>query len=142
MPTPTEIVQAIAAVKNSIAAVKLINQYAAEIKDTQKRGELMRIIGELNIELANAQIQLAELKIQNYEQTRRIEELEEEIEELKNPAVRIVLIDGLYYKDDNDGPFCTGCYDTKQQLVRLKQLPETYRVLGNYQCPSCETQYR
>ena len=52
--------KAISAGKAAIDGFNMLSQYASEVKDTQKRGELMRVIGELSLELAQTQIKLAE----------------------------------------------------------------------------------
>ena len=38
--------KAITAAKTAMDGIKILTQYADEIKDVQKRGELMRVIGE------------------------------------------------------------------------------------------------
>ena len=138
---PTEILQAITAVKSAIDGINILNKYAEDIKDTQKRGELIRIIGQLSLDLGNAQIQLSQQLLINNEMAQKIEHLEKEIENLKNPSEKLIVKDGLYYKDENDGPYCTGCYDTKKLIVRLKKLTGPFTAMGTYQCPSCNTPY-
>ena len=49
----SELFQAIAAGKNVVDGLKTLRSYADEIKDVTKRGEFMRIIGELSLELAH-----------------------------------------------------------------------------------------
>ncbi len=130
----------ITAGKSALDGIKLLNQYAEEIKDTQKRGEFMRIIGQLSIELAETQMRLAEQIQESIGNKQKIKTLEEEIEKLKNPASKVILKDKLYYKEDGDGDggFCTGCYDNNKKLIRVTQ------VLGlmAHQCPVCKTVFK
>ena len=125
----------ITAGKSALDGIKLLNQYAEEIKDTQKRGEFMRIIGQLSIELAETQMKLTGQIQEGIENKQKIKLLEEEIEKLKDPASKVILKDGFYYKEDGDGGFCTGCYDNSKKLIRVKQLPG----LIMQQCPVCKT---
>ena len=80
---PIEIVQGIAAFKNSVDSLNLLKNYADEIKDTRKRGELMRVIGELSIELGNAQLQLAQQMRANNQLLQDVAKLEAENEDLR-----------------------------------------------------------
>ncbi|MBD1906456.1 hypothetical protein H6F53_13310 [Trichocoleus sp. FACHB-832] len=132
--------KAFPAVKAAIDWIKELKQYADEVKDTQKRGEFMRIIGELSIELAETQISFSEQLKENYDLKEEINALKKENDRLQNPNSKPIIRDGLYYVDD-DGPFCTGCYDTKRSLVRVNKTPEPMQVLGKYKCPVCKTMY-
>ncbi|QLE42207.1 hypothetical protein FD723_18480 [Nostoc sp. C052] len=111
----------ITAGKSALDGIKLLNQYAEEIKDTQKRGEFMRIIGQLSIELAETQMKLAGQIQENIENQQKIKLLEEEIKKLKDPASKVIFKDGFYYKEDGDGEFCTACYDSDKKLIRVKK---------------------
>ncbi|MBD1893116.1 hypothetical protein [Coleofasciculus sp. FACHB-129] len=133
--------KAITAGKAAIDGLKALAQYADEVKDTQKRGEFMRIIGELSLELAETQIRLAEQLRENNDLKEEVATLKKEIDKLKNPNSKPMARHGLYYVDD-DGPFCTGCYDNKEKLVRVKELPQIMmQHMGKYQCPVCKTTY-
>lgn len=126
----------ITAGKSALDGIKLLNQYAEEIKDTQKRGEFMRIIGQLSIELAETQMRLAEQIQESIGNKQKIKTLEEEIEKLKNPASKVFLKDGLYYKENGDGGFCTGCYDNNKKLIRVIEPLAGFKM---HQCPVCKT---
>ena len=69
----------------------------------------------------------------------KVKRLEKENESLRR-SVRpndLALKDGLYYNHSGDGPFCTGCHDTKGQLVRLKTVSRPFETFGKFKCPSC-----
>jgi hypothetical protein len=133
----SELFQAIGAGKSVLDGLKTLATYAEDVKDIGKQGEFMRIIGELSLDLAETQIKLSD-KIREIDGLReQVNGLQKEIEKLKDPETKLVIKNGLYYGPDDDGPFCTGCYDSKQKIIRLTKRSETFRVLGIYKCPSC-----
>lgn len=136
-----EVYQALTAGRSAIDSLKMLSQYAGEVKDIQKRGEFMRIIGESSIELAETQIRLAEQMRVNDELEEEIKTLKKEIENLQNPETQLVLKDGLYYRDDEDGPFCTACYDSKGKSIRVSAMPQAMNALGRYRCNVCKAVY-
>ncbi|MBD1903717.1 hypothetical protein NDI44_27400 [Trichocoleus sp. DQ-A3] len=128
--------KAITAGKAAIDGLKVLAQYAEEVKDTQKRGELMRIIGELSVKLAETQISLAEQLQENHNLKEEVSTLKKENDKLKSPNFKPMVRDGLYYVYD-DGPFCTGCYDNKGKLIRVTKLPNSTTTIRRYKCPVC-----
>ena len=56
----SEFFQAIGTAKAVADGLKTLGSYVDEVKDISKRGEFMRIIGELNFNLAETQIKLSE----------------------------------------------------------------------------------
>lgn len=133
-----EIIQGLAAVKNSIDLATRLNAYVSEIRDVQKQGELMRIIGQLNLELANAQIELSKLRTESFLQNQRIEELEQENEALKTGNAEVMKgDDGLHYLSGTDEPICIGCYDAQGKTIRLSMIDAPGRRY--YRCSACKT---
>jgi hypothetical protein len=137
----SEVFQAISAGKAAIDGLKLLAQYADEVKDVSKRGEFMRIIGELSIELAETQVRLADRITENHELKIQVVNLQKKVEILENPKSKLTFKDDAYYNFENDGPFCTGCYDKNQQTIRLSETPLVHRGLGKYECPICKSKY-
>jgi hypothetical protein len=137
----SEILQAISAGKAAIDGVKSLAQYADEVKDVSKRGEFMRIIGELSLELAETQIRLSGHIRENDELKEQIVTLQKKVEILENPDSTLTCIDGLYYTTEGDGPFCTGCYDSKRKKIRLSEMTRAMQALGKYECPICKSKY-
>jgi hypothetical protein len=138
----SEFIQAFTAGKNAIDTIKLLKQYADEVKDVQKRGEFMRIIGELSLELAETQMRLAEQIRESDGLKGRISDLEKEVDKLKNPIIEFTLKNGLYYTPEGDGPFCTTCYDSQKQKIRVSKMPTLVQDLGKYKCGICNTIYQ
>lgn len=137
----SELIQAISASKAAIDGLKTLATYANDVKDISKRGEFMRIVGELSLELAEVQIRLAETMRENDRLNQQVSTLEKEVENLKNPDTKLIIKNGLYYTADDDGPFCTGCYDSNQKKIRVNELTRTLRAIGKYKCPVCNNTY-
>jgi hypothetical protein len=137
----SEIFQAISATKAAIDGVRSLHQYADEVKDVSKRGEFMRIIGELSLELAETQIKLSGHIRENDELKEQLVTLQKKVEILENPNLTLTIKDGLYYNSENDGPFCTGCYDSRKKTIRLSELPRAQKAFGKYKCPICNVNY-
>jgi hypothetical protein len=97
-----ELYQIMTVLKNGGEMVKQLSQYKNEVGDIQKQGEFMRIIGKLNLELAEAEIALAE----QLKEAKRLEgvilELQEENRELKNPSVKLVRRGKLTFREGDD----------------------------------------
>jgi hypothetical protein len=88
---------------------------------------------ELKEAIVDLQGQLIDLKSQ-------IVELREENEKLKQAAAtpsEVAIKDGVYFKRNGEGPFCTACYDSKRLLSRLTELGASHRVMGKWKCPVC-----
>jgi Predicted nucleotide-binding protein containing TIR-like domain len=59
----------------------------------------------------------------------------------KNKSSEIVVKQGLYWNSDDDGPFCTTCYDTTQKLIRLTEVTSAFRTFGRLRCNFCKSYY-
>jgi hypothetical protein len=83
---------------------------ARELAEQTKNLELRALIVEL-------QGQLLDVKTECLQYGEEIENLKAENKRLSSaPEVR--LKDGMYYRDE-DGPFCTSCYDAEKKIIRL-----------------------
>lgn len=110
----------------SISGAICLGEKAKTLADKTKSPELKHAIEEL-------QGQLLELKSQ-------IVEMREENEKLKLAAAspsEVAIKDGVYFKRNGEGPFCTRCYDSKRLLSRLTELGASHRVMGKWKCPVC-----
>lgn len=70
-------------------------------------------------------------------------ELRLKIEEMENNqfvSSEIEYKDDAYYRND-EGPYCTNCWDVKQKLIRLSKLSSSFSRIGTHKCPNCETPY-
>jgi hypothetical protein len=134
----TDAFKAISAGKAAIDGFKTLTQYANEVKDTQKRGELMGVIGELSLELAETEMRLAGQLRENIDLRQQVEALKKEIEKSKTSNTKPILDDGLYFLDD--APICTACYSVKQISIPVTRVG--YLTSNNeYECPYCHAKY-
>lgn len=122
------------AIRSVSAGLDLLKK-AANLAEQTKNAELIELLANSRLEIAEAKIALAEAKEQGLKIEQENRQLKEALEGKNQPILR----DGFYYKADNDGPFCTCCHDTKTQFVRVVVL--TGRVPRIFQCPSCKTTY-
>lgn len=120
-------------------AITLANRLK-EISDNIKDAELKNILADLSLELADTKLKLAEIITENVslkEQVNILESRKINIEEL-------TFRDGLYYRKNDDNPFCTGCYDNNKKEIRLQRFSAVntlQKKMGNLICPICETYY-
>ena len=135
----SELFQAIGTAKAVADGLKTLVSYADEIKDIGKRGEFMRIIGKLNIDLAETEIKLSKKIREANELKEEVNNLQKEVKSLKNPDTKLIVRDGVYYGQGDDGPFCTGCYDNNRKLIRVTELTDTFMPMGKYRCPICKS---
>jgi hypothetical protein len=120
-------VELITGLTSAIDIVKRLNLLNEKIKNA----DIKILIANLNIELANAKNNISELIIEN-------QELKNEIIELKNTKIeKLQFKDGAYYDSVGDGPFCSGCYDSKKSKIRLIDNDPNFKFTGNYLCPVC-----
>lgn len=113
------------AINTSFDVMKKIKEVNEKISDA----EIKMFIADIGMELSTLKCSFADLLDENRELKNQIKELcskKEEVLRVKN---------GLYYREDEDGPFCTGCYDSKNKLIRL-----TSFGLDSYKCPVCNAQ--
>jgi len=135
----SEIFQAIGTAKAITDGLKTLSSYADEIKDIGKHGEFMRVIGQLKVDLAEAQTRLSEKIREVNELGEQVNTLKKEVESLKNPDTKLTVRDGVYYGQGDDGPFCTGCYDNNGKLIRVTELTNAFMPMGKYKCPICKS---
>ena len=121
----------ISTVSSAIGLTKqLIN-----ISDIVKNSEAKLIIADLQIQLAEVKMKLAELIEEN---TNLKNSLSEAITTKKD----VILKKNLYYTKDDDGPFCTACYDSQNKLVRVTPLSKEFHVIAKLKCPVCKAHFQ
>lgn len=105
-----------------------------ELSEAHKDATSKLLIAELNVQLAGVKMQLAELMTENAE-------LRQELLKKAEPALKLTVRDGMYFKEDGDGPFCTACYDTKKQLVRVPETADAMHMICRWRCNVCKAHY-
>ena len=121
----------------AIAAAKQLNDIMKGVKDATAKlalAELQTKLAEALTQAAEVKIELAELKMEN---SRLSAELEK-----ASAAPEVFVKDGLYRTADDDGPFCTSCYDTSRRLVRVaEQKGLLAKEFGRWRCGACNANY-
>jgi CMP-N-acetylneuraminic acid synthetase len=129
-----EIAGAIKSLSIAVDLVKQINSAAKQFKSI----EISNAILDLNDEIIQARISLVKA---NEEIVRLLEEnqsLKSQIRAHKEPEL-LLGDDNLYYRQDGKGPYCTDCYDTKQQIIFLRNIQNTpLSIRGKYKCNVCK----
>ena len=91
---------------------------------------------ELNQKLVELQQELMQLQDENRTLKDRVREMEDQ----RKKGEEVVCANDAYWQEKGagwDGPFCTGCFDSKGQLVRLTKLEEAFRAIATHHCPVC-----
>jgi hypothetical protein len=119
------------------------NAIAGAISLTKKLLSLAAVANDATAKLAIAdlQVQLAELKTHLAELIDENSQLKQELKAFKSAGVEVVVKDGLYYKPDGDGPFCTACYDSGKTLSRITELGAAFRPIARWRCNVCKATY-
>ncbi len=53
----------------------------------------------------------------------------------------VVVKNGVYWKQDGDGPFCTACHDTDKRFIRLAEFTGAFTEFGRWNCPVCKAHF-
>ena len=122
--TGSEIVGAIAAMKNSLDIVRNL----ADAKDEAKNSELIRAITSMNLELSKLEGELAT-------KNRRISELEEKI--AQKERMQMLKRGRIWYSVEDDLPCCKNCSDKNGRIVYLDDWMFYGGNVG-YECPECD----
>lgn len=114
-------------------AIKLVRQLY-ELSAVAEDPKAKLAVAELQMELAELKTKIADLINENTQ-------LKKDLEWATSTSVEMVLKDDVYYKPSGDGPFCTTCYDSKRQLIRLTEMSKLFREVGRWNCNACKAKY-
>jgi len=118
----------VSSVSGAIALVSKLRDIAKKID----QAEMHNLLADLSNELADAKMAMVELKEQIVtlsEENRLLKEIR--LDEREKP---IGVKWGCYRFEGEEGLFCTACYDTKGQKIRVSRI-----AAGRYrQCPVCK----
>jgi len=115
------------------SAAVTISKQILTLSKTIKNAELQHAIADLTLQLADLKLQLAELITENADLNQQLT--------AKVSAEDLTFRDGFYYKQNDEHPFCPGCYDSHQKRVRLAKQGDFGRNFGKFKCPSCDEFY-
>lgn len=123
-----------------MAISEAINAISSAIKITKRLNEISKdmdnLIADLSLELMEVKLKLVGSMDENTQLRNELTKLKIKIDE-GSPIFR----SGVYYKKDNDGPFCTACFDNDGKFIHLKLQPEGYQDISTHQCPVCNELY-
>jgi hypothetical protein len=116
----------VSSASTAIAIVKRLREISKNIEEA----EFKNLLADLSNELADVKLEAAALK-------EAIAALKEENAQLKNvaspPEKLIGTKWGCYQFENDDGLYCTACWDTKRQKCRTTRASSRFRL-----CPVCQ----
>ena len=124
-------IEVVQAIQSAIEITGKLRNLSKKIEDSEFKMLLAELLGELadaKVKVAQLQGDLAKLIEENQSLTSRLN---------AKSYLKPVLKDGAYAFEGDDGSFCTACFDTKQQRVRLSKLAPPFDDAGRWECPSC-----
>lgn len=108
-----------------------------ELSQKLQDADFSILLANLTSELANTKLEAANLK---FEVTRLTEENQKLTDRLNNKeSVKPKFVDGGYRFPNDDGLYCTGCFDSKQSKIHLVDAPAQFISFGQRRCPICKT---
>ncbi|NOH69446.1 hypothetical protein [Vibrio rotiferianus] len=120
----------LSSIGHAVSLAKRLREISRNIEDA----EFKNLLADLNLELADTKLALADVIEQN-------SQLKLEINEIKNSQGfnlnQLKFKEFAYYNSNDDGPFCSACYETKNQQVRLSKVTGSFSTFGHHKCPSC-----
>ena len=134
----SDISLAVRTASNGIDLLKKLAELAVKTQNV----ELQEGILEVREQLLEVRKALVEAKEENFNLLEENKEMKRKVAEIEaQTQKKLVLKDGLYYAENDDVPFCAGCYDSKGSKIHLKKMSDIMSALGKYQCPICKTYY-
>lgn len=119
----TEILSIIATTMQMVSRLRDINKNIENAEFSNALADLSLELAKLKAELANVIDENTNLKAQL-----AIPQLHRQPLEFKC---------GAYYQADGDGPFCSGCYDSRGTIIRLTKAPSEFKDMASHFCPVC-----
>jgi regulator of replication initiation timing len=124
----------LSSIGHAISLAKRLREVSKNIEDA----EFKNLLADLNLELADTKLALAGMIEENAQ-------LKMELTQVKhsqgNGLRSLVFKEFAYYTLDDDGPFCSACYETKKQQIRLSKVTGAFTTFGHSKCPSCDEYY-
>lgn len=124
-----DIATTVKGLSGSIDIIKKLSEIAIKSQNIELQEGVLTIREQLLVAkeaLINSKEDILNLKEENSKLKARIEELEKSSrEELTFKSIG-------YYTEDQDGPFCSRCYEVDNKKVRLS------KVAGLHKCSQCK----
>lgn len=120
----------ITSINNAITLAQRLREISKNIEDA----EFKNILADLSLEIADTKLSLAQVTEENAQLKSELTKLKHSRGESKS---ELIYKGFAYYSDSDDGPFCSGCYDTNKSKIRLSEIPKDFSDLASHKCPSC-----
>ncbi|PPU55347.1 hypothetical protein XdyCFBP7245_13870 [Xanthomonas dyei] len=104
-----------------------------EINKNIENAEFSNALADLGLELAKLKSELASVVEENTNLKTRLA--------VKQSTPTLEFKNGAYFKQDGEGPFCSGCYDNSSKTIRLVPVSKTLEDLASHMCPVCQSTY-
>ncbi|HRQ59641.1 MAG TPA: hypothetical protein PLN31_19665 [Azoarcus taiwanensis] len=125
----------ISSLQSAIDIVSKLRNLSKKIEDA----DFKMLLADLAMELADAKLEMANLKTMLATTIEENERLKRSLNQ--RSSAKPNLIEGAYSFEGEDGAFCTACWDTKQQQVRVTEQSGPFRRFGKWRCPSCQATF-
>ena len=128
-------IEVVQSIQSSIEIVGKLRELSKKVGDADFKmflADLSSDLGDAKLEAANLKAELALLREENAALHERIERRE---------AGKPILDDSVYCFADDDGHYCTSCFDVKQRKVRVKLLTGPFTAFGKWECPACKATF-
>ncbi len=109
-------------------AIQLVTRLR-EINKNVANAEFSNALADMSLELADLKVHVASLIEENDQLKRQL---------VQKSSTDVQFKGFAYFSSAGHGPFCPGCYDTQDKLVRLTKAPEGFDVFGSHNCPACK----
>lgn len=122
-----------------VTAIQTAIEIVGKLRDLSKKvgdADFKMLLADLSGELADAKLEVADLKMELAKAKEQLQQKTEILE--RNATEKPTLCEGAYQFPGDIGFFCTACYDTKKQRVRVSALSEPFTTFGKWKCPSCK----
>jgi len=122
----------VASLQSAIDIVGKLRTLSKKIEDA----DFKMLLADLSGELADAKLDVANLKIELAKLTSENHDLQSQLDRRGSGKPKVDK--GAYVFPDDDGHYCTACYDVRGQQVRLSEMQGAFQRFGRWKCPGCE----
>lgn len=107
--------------------IKSLMKDMRNIAESANDHQLLSLMLKLQTNIYDLQDENRKLRLKD-EETQRNTEINSKLEKKGN-----------HYFLNEQGPYCTNCWDKEAKLIYVLDPPRPMMRLGNYRCPNCET---
>lgn len=120
------------------AAIDIVSKLRSLSKKVEN-AEIKMLLADLSNELADAKLEMANLKNLLAQETEKSTKLSALLSAENTPKPKVK--EGVYEFENEEGLFCTACFDAKDKKVRLQNMPRDFLFAGKWTCPVCKAAY-